>query len=436
MKINKAYKFRLEPNAEQELVLNKLLGSARFVWNKILAVSFEMLAKNERITKNNLVRKIPELRKKPECTFLEENSNAVTLQQKVRDLGSAWDKFFNPKEHARLKQNKKKTCKPRFFKLPNGTEIQLRPPMPKFKKKADGYDSIRIVQFDKYCWIQGNKLKLPSGVVGIVKFRKSQEILGTIKNVTISKVSGRWYVSFGSERELTEMPAHPCKSAIGVDLGVMKLVTTSEGDVFKPIHSFKVNQIKIAKLQRKLRKKIKFSQNWKKLNQKINKLHHHIANIRHDYLHKVSTTLSKNHAMIAVEDLKVVNMSKSASGTLEQQGRNVKAKSGLNKSILDQGWSMLLDMLAYKQQWRGGLLVKVDPRYTSQTCSQCGYVAKENQQTQAKFECMECGYVANADLNASRNILAVGHTVLSVEGRCDKGHPKKQKASEIREEVI
>lgn len=244
MKINKAYKFRLEPNAEQELVLNKLLGSARFVWNKILAVSFEMLAKNERITKNNLVRKIPELRKKPECTFLEENSNAVTLQQKVRDLGSAWDKFFNPKEHARLKQNKKKTCKPRFFKLPNGTEIQLRPPMPKFKKKADGYDSIRIVQFDKYCWIQGNKLKLPSGVVGIVKFRKSQEILGTIKNVTISKVSGRWYVSFGSERELTEMPAHPCKSAIGVDLGVMKLVTTSEGDIFKPIHSFKVNQIK------------------------------------------------------------------------------------------------------------------------------------------------------------------------------------------------
>ena len=140
--------------------------------------------------------------------------------------------------------------------------------MPKFKKKADGYDSIRIVQFDKYCWIQGNKLKLPSGV-DIVKFRKSQEILGTIKNVTISKVSGRWYVSFGTQRELTEMPAHPSKSAIGVDLGVTKLVTTSEGDVFKPIHSFKVNQIKIAKLQRKLRKKIKFSQNWKKLNQKL-----------------------------------------------------------------------------------------------------------------------------------------------------------------------
>lgn len=433
MKINKAYKFRLEPDAKQEVVLNNLLGSARFVWNQILAVSFEMLAKNERITKDNLVRKIPDLRKKTECTFLENNSNGVSLQQKVRDLGSAWDKFFNPKEQAKLKQKPFKAKKPRFFKLPDGTELQLRPLMPRFKKKSDGYDSIRIVQFDRYCGIDGNRVKLPSGI-GVVKFRKSQNILGTIKNVTISKVSSRWYISFGTERELLENPVHPSKTVIGVDLGIKKLVTTSEGDVFKPIHSFKANQVKIVKLQRKLRKKIKFSQNWKKLNLKINKLHHHIANIRHDYLHKVTTTLSKNHAMIAVEDLKVANMSKSASGTIEKKGKNVKAKSGLNKSILDQGWSMLVTQLEYKQQWRGGLLVKVDPRYTSQTCSSCGHVAKENRQTQAKFECVECGFSENADINASRNILSAGHAVLSVEGGCGKCRPAKQKASEIREE--
>ena len=96
---------------------------------------------------------------------------------------------------------------------------------------------------------------------------------------------------------------------------------------------------------------------------------------------------------------------------------------------------MLVSMLEYKQQWRGGLLVKVDPKYTSQTCCECGHVAKENRQTQAKFECVGCGYVANADLNASRNILSAGHAVLSVEGGCGKGRPKKQKASEIREEV-
>lgn len=433
MKINKAYKFRLEPNAEQELVLNKLLGSARFVWNQILATSFEMLANNERINKVNLVNKIPELRKKPECAFLENSSNGVSLQQKVRDLGDAWGKFFDKKEQAKLKQKPFKAKKPKFFKLPDGREVQLRPLMPRFKKKSDGYDSIRIVQFERYCWIKGNQVKLPNDI-GIVKFRKSQDILGTIKNVTISKHVGKWYISFGVENSIYT-PIHPSKSAIGVDLGVKKLITTSSGQVFNPINSFKANQVKLARLQRKLKKKTKFSENWKKLNLRINKLHHHIANIRLDYLHKATTTLSKNHAMIVVEDLKVANMSKSAKGSIEKKGKNVKAKSGLNKSILDQGWSMLVGMLEYKQQWRGGLLVKVDPKYTSQTCSSCGHVAKENRLTQAKFECVECSFSENADINASRNILAVGHTVLSVEGGCGKGRPVKQKASEIRKEV-
>ncbi len=423
MKINKAYKFRLEPNAEQELVLNKLLGSARFVWNQILAVSFEMLANNERINKVNLVNKIPELRKKPECAFLENSSNGVSLQQKVRDLGDAWGKFFNKKEQAKLKQKPFRAKKPRFFKLSDGGEVQLRPLMPRFKKKSDGYDSIRIVQFGRYCWVKGNQVKLPNDI-GVVKFRKSQNIVGEIKNVTISKHVGKWYVSFGAENTV-EAPVHPSKSAVGIDLGVKKLITTSSGQVFDPINSFKANQVKLARLQRKLRKKNKFSQNWKKLNLKINTLHHHIANIRHDYLHKVTTTLSKNHAMIVVEDLKVANMSKSAKGSIEKKGKNVKAKSGLNKSILDQGWSMLVNMLVYKQQWRGGLLVKVDPKYTSQTCSSCGHV----------FSCVECSFGENADINASRNILAVGHTVLSVEGGCGKGRLAKQKASEIREEV-
>ncbi|ENX29850.1 IS605 OrfB family transposase [Acinetobacter sp. CIP 101966] len=433
MKINKAYKFRLEPNAEQELVLNKLLGSARFVWNQILAVSFEMLANNERINKVNLVNKIPELRKKPECAFLENSSNGVSLQQKVRDLGDAWGKFFNKKEQAKLKQKPFRAKKPRFFKLSDGGEVQLRPLMPRFKKKSDGYDSIRIVQFGRYCWVKGNQVKLPNDI-GVVKFRKSQNIVGEIKNVTISKHVGKWYVSFGAENTV-EAPVHPSKSAVGIDLGVKKLITTSSGQVFDPINSFKANQVKLARLQRKLRKKNKFSQNWKKLNLKINTLHHHIANIRHDYLHKVTTTLSKNHAMIVVEDLKVANMSKSAKGSIEKKGKNVKAKSGLNKSILDQGWSMLVNMLVYKQQWRDGLLVKVDPKYTSQTCSSCGHVAKENRLTQANFSCVECSFGENADINASRNILAVGHTVLSVEGGCGKGRLAKQKASEIREEV-
>ena len=429
MKINKAYKFRLEPNAEQEVILNNLVGSARFVWNHILAISFEMFAKDEFINATNLVNKIMDVKNNPDFIFLKTHSNAVSLQQKVRDLASAWSRFFDPKVHARLKENKKKPRKPKFFKLTDGTQIQLRPLMPRFKRKSDGCDSIRLVQFDKYCRVEGNRVKLPNGV-GFVKFRKSQDIIGIIKNITISKKSGHWYVSFGTERELAQNPIHPSTSAVGIDLGITKLLTTSDGQTIKPKNSFKINQEKLAKLQRQLSKKVKFSENWKKHNRKIQKLHHHIANIRHDYLHKISTSISKNHAMIACEDLKVVNMSKSASGTMENKGRHVKAKSGLNKSILDQGFSMMVDMLEYKQQWQGGLLIKVNPRYTSQTCFECKHIAKDSRQTQSKFECVKCGYIANADVNAARNILAAGHAVLSAKGGCSKGRPMKQKTSD------
>ena len=104
MNINKAYKFRLEPNAEQEVVLNNLVGSARFVWNQILAVSFEMFAKNEFINATTLVNKIMDLKNNPDFEFLKTHANAVSLQQKVRDLASAWSRFFDPKVHARLKR--------------------------------------------------------------------------------------------------------------------------------------------------------------------------------------------------------------------------------------------------------------------------------------------------------------------------------------------
>ncbi|MDM1719944.1 RNA-guided endonuclease InsQ/TnpB family protein [Acinetobacter towneri] len=430
MKISQHCKFRLLPNQEQEILLNQAIGSARFVWNQILAKSFEMFAKDEFIRYETIEKNLVPLKKIPEFSFLGDTYSAC-LQQKIRDLATAWKKFYNAKEQAKLKQKPFKPKKPRFFKLADGSEVQLRPLMPRFKKKSDGEQSFRLPFQD--CDVVGDRVSLPKKT-GWIKFKKSQEIVGKITSVTIKKICGLWYISFCTNREV-EQPIHPSKSAIGIDLGVKKLITTSSGQVFDPINSFKANQVKLARLQRKLRKKTKFSQNWKKLNLKINKLHHHIANIRHDYLHKVTTTLSKNHAMIVVEDLKVANMSKSAKGSIEKKGKNVKAKSGLNKSILDQGLSMLVDMLEYKQLWRGGLLVKIDPRYTSQTCSSCGHVAKENRQTQAKFECVECGFSENADINASCNILAAGHAVLSVEGGCGKGRPVKQKASEIREEV-
>ena len=104
-------------------------------------------------------------------------------------------------------------------------------------------------------------------------------------------------------------------------------------------------------------------------------------------------------------------LSRSAAGTVENPGKNVRAKSGLNRSILDQGWGEFKRQLQYKATWNGGKVVFVPPQYTSQQCSQCGHTEKENRKTQAKFKCLACGYETHADLNAALNILAAGLAV-------------------------
>ncbi|CUB06963.1 RNA-guided endonuclease InsQ/TnpB family protein [Marinomonas fungiae] len=121
----------------------------------------------------------------------------------------------------------------------------------------------------------------------------------------------------------------------------------------------------------------------------------------------------KPTAMIVIEDLKVGNMSKSAKGDTENHGKNVKAKSGLNKSILDQGWYEFRRQLEYKQNWKGGLLIAVPAHYTSQTCPSCQHVAKENRTSQARFECVQCSYTNNADVVGAINVLERGHRLLA-----------------------
>jgi putative transposase len=162
-------------------------------------------------------------------------------------------------------------------------------------------------------------------------------------------------------------------------------------------------------------RKKKFSNNWKKAKAKVQRIHVRIANARRDYLHKTSTAISKNHAMVVVEDLKVKNMSRSAAGTVEQPGRNVRAKAGLNRSILDQGWAEFRRQLEYKMLWAGGLFLAVPAQNTSRTCPKCGHVAADNRRSQAVFACVECGYSENADLVGAINVLRAGHARLACQ---------------------
>ncbi|EFN5365166.1 TPA: RNA-guided endonuclease InsQ/TnpB family protein, partial [Escherichia coli] len=286
-----------------------------------------------------------------------------------------------------------------------------RAAFPRFKKRGQN-DAFRYPQGVKLDQ-ENSRIFLPK--LGWMRYRNSRQVTGVVKNVTVSQSSGKWYISIQTESEVST-PVHPSASMVGLDAGVAKLATLSDGTVFEPVNSLQKNQKKLARLQRQLSRKVKFSNNWQKQKCKIQRLHSRIANIRRDYLHKVTTTVSKNHAMIVIEDLKVSNMSKSAAGTVSQPGRNVRAKSGLNRPILDQGWYEMRRQLEYKQLWSGGQVLAVPPAYTSQRCACCGHTAKENRLSQSKFRCQVCGYTANADVNGARNILAAGHAVLACGG--------------------
>jgi len=253
--------------------------------------------------------------------------------------------------------------------------------------------------------VEGNWLYLPK--IGVVRFWKSRTIDGTIKNVTISRLGPHWLVAFQVEQELPD-PVHPSTAAVGIDLGVTLFAAFSDGRLHPPLNASRRAEQKKARMQRRLAGMVKYSQNWKKHQQRIARLDIRIANCRHDFLHKLSTETSKNHAVICLEDLQVRHMSRSARGTVEEPGRHVAAKAGLNKAILDQGWRTFRTMLEYKQRWRGGEVIAVDPRYTSQTCPVCGHVSAHNRPQQALFSCTQCGYSYHADVVAAQNILVRG----------------------------
>ena len=279
--------------------------------------------------------------------------------------------------------------------------------------------------------LDNRRIFLPK--IGWIGFHKSCEIVGKIKNITITNRGGQWFASIQVEQML-EIGQHPSDSEIGIDAGINYFAAFSDGTLIDGVHSFRKHEETLAREQRKLSRKTRGSNNWKKQKNRISGLHHKIANVRSDFLHKLSTEISKNHAKVYVEGLNIKNMSASARGTIDEPGRMVRAKSGLNKSILDQGWYEFRRQLEYKLAWKGGMLVEVDYRHTSQTCSCCGHRAKENRPSQAVFKCLACGYEANADVNAAKNVLTVGQTGLACQVNRISG--RQQESAVNREGVL
>ncbi len=389
MKRLQAYKYELQPNGEQQRNMRRFAGSCRFVFNKALAMQKALYEQGEkRLGYAGLCKALTAWRNAQDTAWLAD-APVHPLQQALKDLERAYTHFF-----------------------------AKRADFPRFKKKGMS-DSFRYPDAKQFKIDAGNsRVFLPK--LGWVRYRNSRNMLGTAKNITVSSTGSKWFVSIQTERE-EAAPVHPSASIVGVDVGIARFATLSDGTVFEPINSFKKQQARLARYQRAMSRKTKFSNNWKKAKAKITKRHQKIGNIRRDYLHKTTTTISQNHAMVCIEDLQVRNMSKSAAGSAEAPGWNVKAKSGLNKSILDQGWFEFRRQLVYKQAWRGGQVVAVNPRNTSRTCPCCGHVSAQNRQTQARFACVECGYENNANLVGAINILAAGHAVLACGGAAQSG---------------
>jgi len=373
----KAFKFRLSPTLVQRHLFCSFAGSCRFVYNRALSQRLEIYEKEQRslslFDQNN---ELAQLKKEEETSWLRDIHSQI-LQQSLANLDQAFKNFFR-----RVRQKEK-------------------PGFPKYKKRGFS-DSFRYPQGVK---VDDNRIFLPK--IGWVRYIKSRDIEGRIKQTTIRKDGDHWFVSVQTEIACDDLK-HPSESSVGIDLGVARFATLSNGESIEALNSFKSLEGKLALAQRELSRKKKFSSNWKKQKRKIGNIHRKIRNSRHDFLHKTSTAISKNHALVVMEDLDVQKMTESPRGTQENPGKNIKVKSRFNRSMLDQGWHTFRSFLGYKLEWLGGKLELINPKNTSRMCTVCGHVARENRPSQAIFLCKACGHEDHADLNAAINILRAG----------------------------
>jgi len=385
--------------------MRRFAGACRFVYNEALALQ---KARHERGEKKHgyagLCKLLTQWRNSAQAPWLRD-APVHPLQQAMQDLERAYENFF-----------------------------AQRAGFPKFKKRGQR-DSFRYPDPKQFKLDQVNgRLFLPK--LGWMRLRLSRAVLGKPRNATVSLRAGKWSVSIQTEREV-ELPVPQATGALGIDMGIARFATFSDGRILAPLNSFRRHEARLRHAQRVLSRKMKFSRNWKKAKARVQRIHSRIANVRGDYLHKATSAISENHAMVCIEDLQVKILSKSAAGTAENPGRNVRAKAGLNKSILDQGWFEFRRQLQYKLQWAGGALIAVPPQNTSRECPECRCVSAANRLTQARFRCVQCLYEDHADVVGAKNVLARGHRVAAcgeVVSRCvSSAASSKQEPAEATE---
>lgn len=384
--IHRAFRYKLAPTPEQETLFRQFAGVVRLVYNLALEQRRDWWRQYLRATGGQL-NYVAQAR---ELTMLRAEFDWIAAvhvtpqQQALRDLDRAYANFFAGRAGYPSPRRKGVSDAFRF----QGREIET--------KRLNG---------------KWSAVRLPK--IGWVKFRDTRPLRGKVQNVTISLSADGWHVAFACEIEHT-VPANHLP-AVGIDRGVANTLTLSTGEHLSlPASIAKIERAK-RRAQRTMSRRKRGSARHAKARRRFAALQARAARIRQDWRHKASLALACSYGTVVLEDLATRNMTRSAKGTTEAPGTNVRQKAGLNRAILDQGWYSFETVLAYKLEERGGHLCKVDPRHTSQTCSACGAVDRESRESQASFHCRACGFRVHADHNAAINILRRNTASMIVE---------------------
>ena len=365
MKQKKAYKYRFYPTDEQKQLLARTFGCCRYVYNWALRERTDAYYKRgERLSYEDTAHRLVLLKKREETSWLDEVSS-VPLQQALRNLDRAFRNFFEGRAH-----------------------------YPTFKKKR--HQQAATYASNAFSW-DGKSLTLAKmdEPLAIVCHRPLPDGCKP-SSVTITKDEAERYCdSILVEEDIKALEVTP--KMVGLDLGLKSMVIESSGQTHGNPKFFAKDEKKLAKAQRRLAKKKKGSKNRAKARLKVARLHKKIADRRRDYQHKLSTKIIRENQVVCIESLQVKNMVKNHS---------------LAKAISDVGWSEFVRQLEYKAEWYGRTLVKIDKWYpSSKRCFDCGHILDSLTLDVRAWTCPECGVHHDRDINAAKNILAVGLTV-------------------------